>query len=411
MPVAELSINVDCDYAQTLVFGSIEYTSMAIFCITLSLQVRLSIVLLVFVYSLPWVTTWFLIPAVAYYTPITDTASVVMTYIKIKIFTFPFRRDPLSLKRSERSLMLMTFSICVSLSINFALQFFFYYTIYVEALFFIKGFVNDMLLLLPTFTFYFTHPIFRTNTKFDHISTPVVTALVYATYCSITYRLPMTGLLTANLICEIKATAIITTIYALEFYLNYAAIYSSVAISLLRVAVVLHPSSSKKFQGRLCIVLLVIVYTLPWATMWFLVPVVANFTPVTVTASVWRNSLVLLIVTGFGCFMNVACFFVTITRWRTLASKRDPLLVRRSERSLMLMTFSICISLSINLLIQLLFYYAVYADVVFFIKGFVYDMLLLLPTFTFYFTHPIFSSKTNFEQHSTPVVTVQPSVN
>ncbi|WKY09300.1 hypothetical protein Q1695_002005 [Nippostrongylus brasiliensis] len=231
----------------------------------------------------------------------------------------------------------------------------------------------------------------------------------------------MTGLLTANLICGIKATAIITTIYALEFYLNYAAIYSSVAISLLRVAVVLHPSSSKKFQGRLCIVLLVIVYTLPWATMWFLVPVVANFTPVTVTASVviayisvfkkWRNSLVLLIVTGIGCFMNVACFFITITRWRTLASKRDPLLVRRSERSLMLMTFSICISLSINLLIQLLFYYAVYADVVFFIKGFVYDMLLLLPTFTFYFTHPIFSSKTNFEQHSTPVVTVQPSGN
>ncbi|VDL66900.1 unnamed protein product [Nippostrongylus brasiliensis] len=39
MSVAKLSVNVDCDYAQTLVFGSIEYTSMAIFCITLSVLI------------------------------------------------------------------------------------------------------------------------------------------------------------------------------------------------------------------------------------------------------------------------------------------------------------------------------------------------------------------------------------
>ncbi|WKY09299.1 hypothetical protein Q1695_002005 [Nippostrongylus brasiliensis] len=310
MSVAELSINVDCDYAQTLVFGSIEYTSMAIFCITLSV--------------------------------------LILAYILTHRIATATIRTPRKLNSP-----------------------------------FYLLFLHDRILVL-----------------------------VFSSYCSLTYRLPMTGLVTL-LICGINASAITTTIYTLEYYLQYAAIYSSVAISVMRVAAVLYPVGSQKLQVRLSIVLLVFVYSLPWVTTWFLIPAVAYYTPITDTASVvmtyikvfenWRNSLVLLIVTGIGCFMNVACFFITITRWRTLASKRDPLLVRRSERSLMLMTFSICISLSINLLIQLLFYYAVYADVVFFIKGFVYDMLLLLPTFTFYFTHPIFSSKTNFEQHSTPV--------
>ncbi|VDL65020.1 unnamed protein product [Nippostrongylus brasiliensis] len=167
-------------------------------------------------------------------------------------------------------------------------------------------------------------------TKFI-INKILIQALVYATYCSITYRLPMTGLLTANLICGIKATAIITTIYALEFYLNYAAIYSSVAISLLRVAVVLHPSSSKK------------VYEASVKKYYFFTEKMRLISSISVPRTTLHRP-------NFG--IEVKLLISSLVFLNNYCSRRDPLLVRRSERSLMLMTFSICISLSINLLIQ-----------------------------------------------------------
>ncbi|WKY09298.1 hypothetical protein Q1695_002005 [Nippostrongylus brasiliensis] len=309
MSVAELSINVDCDYAQTLVFGSIEYTSMAIFCITLSV--------------------------------------LILAYILTHRIATATIRTPRKLNSP-----------------------------------FYLLFLHDRILVL-----------------------------VFSSYCSLTYRLPMTGLVTL-LICGINASAITTTIYTLEYYLQYAAIYSSVAISVMRVAAVLYPVGSQKLQVRLSIVLLVFVYSLPWVTTWFLIPAVAYYTPITDTASVvmtyikvfenWRNSIALLAVTGFGCCANVIKIF-------TFPFRRDPLSLKRSERSLMLMTFSICVSLSINFALQFFFYYTIYVEALFFIKGFVNDMLLLLPTFTFYFTHPIFRTNTKFDHISTPVVTVQPS--
>ncbi|WKY09297.1 hypothetical protein Q1695_002004 [Nippostrongylus brasiliensis] len=244
-----------------------------------------------------------------------------------------------------------------------------------------------------------------------------ILVLVFSVHWMLVFLLPLTGLVT-NLICEIRVAAVLTAAYAMEYYLNYAVIYSSISISLLRVAAVLNPVGSRKSQGRISVILVVFVYSLPWITMWFLVPAVAFYTPVTDTASVilvyvpvyreWRNSLASLIVTGVGCGMDLVCFFITIAGWRKLAS-RGASSLRRSERSLLYMTFSVCVSLSVNFALQVLFYKSIFAETLFFIRGFIYDILLFVPTWTFYFTHPVFKNGTKFEQSSAGVITVLPS--
>ncbi|VDL62748.1 unnamed protein product [Nippostrongylus brasiliensis] len=219
-----------------------------------------------------------------------------------------------------------------------------------------------------------------------------ILVLVFSAHWMLVFLLPLTGLMT-NLICEIRVTAVLTAAYAMEYYFNYAVIYSSISISLLRVAAVLNPVGSRKSQGRLSVILVVFVYSLPWLTMWFL----------------WRNSLASLIVTGVGCGMDLVCFFITVAGWRKLASSRGASSLRRSERSLLYMTFSVCVSLSVNFALQVLFYKSIFAETLFFIRGFIYDILLFVPTWTFYFTHPVFKNGTKFEQSSAGVITVLPS--
>ncbi|KAK6041467.1 hypothetical protein COOONC_21028, partial [Cooperia oncophora] len=58
-------------------------------------------------------------------------------------------------------------------------------------------------------------------------------------------RLPLTGTVTM-LLCKIPANFLITSIYVVYYYLNYAVIYSTLALSLLRATAVLRPFDSDK---------------------------------------------------------------------------------------------------------------------------------------------------------------------
>ncbi|VDL76369.1 unnamed protein product [Nippostrongylus brasiliensis] len=226
-------------------------------------------------------------------------------------------------------------------------------------------------------------------------------------------RFPLTGMAT-QFICLVPLSFIITVSYVFIFYLNYATIYSTLALSALRVATVLWPVDSKKYQGRLCVILLVIVYTFPFGTTWFLIPARAYFTPMDDSASVamnyvpvfpqWHSSLCLVFVTSITFTFDTACFFVTASRWRTLTSGKSSLSSKRSERSLLLLTCSVCISLFLNCIIQFFFYNGMFLNISFFIRGFVYDTLILIPTWVFYLTHPVFRSSIEIQRNTIPVI-------
>ncbi|KAK6009278.1 hypothetical protein OSTOST_25818 [Ostertagia ostertagi] len=84
------------------------------------------------------------------------------------------RTLPLSYKHSENSLLLLTCSVCVSLSLNCVLQFFFYFDILTMFSFLVRGFVYDVLAFVPTWVFYLTHPVFKSITVVKHRSAAVV---------------------------------------------------------------------------------------------------------------------------------------------------------------------------------------------------------------------------------------------
>ncbi|EYC06580.1 hypothetical protein Y032_0075g970 [Ancylostoma ceylanicum] len=192
-----------------------------------------------------------------------------------------------------------------------------------------------------------------------------------------------------------------TFIYAVFYYLNYASIYSSLAISVLRVAAVLKPIESDQLQLQLSRILVLVVYLLPVLTTWFLIPAQAYFTPISNSASLgidyekvypqWRSSLAMVFVTSITCFLDFSCFAVTITKWRTLSRKMTQS-NRRSEKSLLFLGCSICLSLCLNCVLQFFFFYMVYLELSFLIRGFVYDVLVFVPTWVFYLTHPSFKS-------------------
>lgn len=114
----------------------------------------------------------------------------------------------------------------------------------------------------------------------------------------------MTGLVTC-LICRIPLGFFMTFIYVVFYYLNYAVVYSSLAISTLRVAAVVKPIDSDQvcvklalmdhgrsltlrsfqLQIQLSRILLLVVYLLPTLTTWFLIPSQAFFTPISNSAS------------------------------------------------------------------------------------------------------------------------------
>ncbi|XGW04528.1 hypothetical protein V3C99_015591 [Haemonchus contortus] len=227
----------------------------------------------------------------------------------------------------------------------------------------------------------------------------------------------MTGAVTM-LICKIPMNFLITFVYVLFYYLNYAMIYSTLAISLLRVAAVLRPIDSSKLQYRLSWILASMLYALPLVTTWFLIPAMAFYTPILdsphESASVtvdytkvfpeWRNSLALVFVTSLACVFDLICFFITIIGWRMLISKRLPASYKRSEKSLLLLTCSVCISLSLNCILQFFFYFDILIEFSFLMRGFVYDVQVFAPTWVFYHTHPAFKKDIRRKPHLAVVV-------
>ncbi|WKY13144.1 hypothetical protein Q1695_004174 [Nippostrongylus brasiliensis] len=118
----------------------------------------------------------------------------------------------------------------------------------------------------------------------------------------------------------------------------------------------------------------------------------------------WHSSLCLVFVTSITFTFDTACFFVTASRWRTLTSGKSSLSSERSERSLLLLTCSVCISLFLNCIIQFFFYNGMFLNISFFIRGFVYDTLILIPTWVFYLTHPVFRSSIEIQRNTIPVI-------
>uniref|UniRef100_A0A0N4X529 Product n=1 Tax=Haemonchus placei TaxID=6290 RepID=A0A0N4X529_HAEPC len=80
-------------------------------------------------------------------------------------------------------------------------------------------------------------------------------SLTFFIFEMIFIRLPMTGAVTM-LICKIPMNFLITFVYVLFYYLNYAMIYSTLAISLLRVTAVLRPIDSSKVCSGIISVLI-----------------------------------------------------------------------------------------------------------------------------------------------------------
>ncbi|KAK5965584.1 hypothetical protein GCK32_018444 [Trichostrongylus colubriformis] len=158
-------------------------------------------------------------------------------------------------------------------------------------------------------------------------------SLTFFTFGMVFIRLPMTGV-TTMLLCRIPPNFVVTIIYVIFYYLNYAAIYSTLAISILRVSAVLRPMEYDALQKPLSWILVISVYLLPVVTTWFLVPAMSYYTPLSVSlesASVtinyvkvfpeWRSSLALVFVTSLTCGFDLICFFITILGWRTLISR------------------------------------------------------------------------------------------
>ncbi|CAJ0590236.1 unnamed protein product [Cylicocyclus nassatus] len=65
----------------------------------------------------------------------------------------------------------------------------------------------------------------------------------------------------------------------------------------------------------------------------------------------WRSSFALLIASCVSCFLDLTCLSITIIRWRIL-QKRTSMTWNRTEKSLLLLTCSLCVSLCFNCILD-----------------------------------------------------------
>ncbi|CAJ0590928.1 unnamed protein product [Cylicocyclus nassatus] len=96
----------------------------------------------------------------------------------------------------------------------------------------------------------------------------------------------------------------------------------------------------------------------------------------------------MVFVTSIVCLIDLFCFTVTIIKWRILTKKNK--LQSKTEKSLLFLACSICISHSANCTVQVFFYYSVHFVLSFLVRDFVYDVLTFVPTWVLYMTHPAF---------------------
>ncbi|CAJ0589793.1 unnamed protein product [Cylicocyclus nassatus] len=232
-------------------------------------------------------------------------------------------------------------------------------------------------------------------------------------------RVPQTGLVT-SVICRIPHGYYLTALYVMCYYLLYTGLYSSIVISIVRVAAVLSPVEADKIQIRIALFLIPAMYLLPCVTTWFLVPVHAYFATISNSASLvmaykkvypaWRSSLALLFVTTITCLIVLLCFMVTMIRWRILLG-RTTKTWNKSERSLLLLVCSLCGSIGLFCLLQFFFYYEIFYEISFLLRGFLQDMMVFIPTWVFYFTHPFFSKRVVVSSFTITVVPASKSSN
>ncbi|XGW26694.1 hypothetical protein V3C99_007361 [Haemonchus contortus] len=253
----------------------------------------------------------------------------------------------------------------------------------------------------PAFKNFFRTPFF---VLFTH---DCIMNAIFFVYDIFAVRVPLSGLIT-DWITTLPIGSYINAIYVLSYYSMYMTFYSAVSLSLARTLIICLPMSGNERVKQLLPVFFLAIYLLPILTTWFLYSVITYIRIGMIPGygvgydykklyPQWRNSICLAAAACASSALFLVSSAATLVKLRTVSrstSDRSAPMAR-AERSLTILTSTTCLCMLTLTFTNV--YFLVYYDVNFALtlRPFQFDLLLFLPIWVLYFTHPAFRPKSS----------------